>query len=151
MANIRVGVSAAIVQNDAILLIAFDDASGPHFNLPGGGLESGELLHEALQRELHEEACAEIEIGRLLLVWEYEPLHTAQKYGSVHSLRLVFHCTLREGSIPRMPDTPDKDQVGVQWIPLRALPTAPLIPQIAHRLIAALHMLDLSDPFCAEI
>ena len=36
---IRVRASALIIQNDAILLVEFDDENGLHYNLPGGGVE----------------------------------------------------------------------------------------------------------------
>lgn len=49
--GIRVGVNAAIVRDQAILLVEFDDAqSGLHYNLPGGGVHAGETLHAALRR-----------------------------------------------------------------------------------------------------
>jgi hypothetical protein len=64
--HIRIGVRGLIVKHDAVLLIEFDDENGLHYNLPGGGVQPGESLVEALQREAKEEACIEIEIGRLL-------------------------------------------------------------------------------------
>jgi ADP-ribose pyrophosphatase YjhB (NUDIX family) len=69
--GIRFGVNAAIVRDGAILLVEFnDEQSGLHYNLPGGGVELGETLHEALRRGVREETCAEVEVGPLLLVWE---------------------------------------------------------------------------------
>ena len=83
----RIGVSAVIVRDDAILLVAFDDQLGYHFNLPGGGVELGESLHEALHREVREETNAAVEIGRLLLVGEYMPMQHNNKHGPVPALR----------------------------------------------------------------
>jgi 8-oxo-dGTP diphosphatase len=133
--SIRVGVSAVIVRDGAILLVKFDDESGPHFNLPGGGVETGETLAEALRREVQEECAAEINVGPLLLVGEYVPARHATIYGTRHKLALVFHCTLQEGSEPRLPDHPDPYQVDVEWIPLGALAETPLIPQVARHLL----------------
>src|SRR5579871_5975124 len=97
--NMRVSANAVIVKANAILLIAFDDtASGFHYNLPGGGVEYGETVQEALRRECLEEACADIEVGRLLLVTEYEPLRNAGRYGSIHKLAFFFACTLKDNS-----------------------------------------------------
>ena len=71
--HIRVNVNAAIIRDEQILLIEFNDENGIHYNLPGGGLDAGESLSEGLQRECREEACVEIQIEKLLMVWEYVP------------------------------------------------------------------------------
>lgn len=159
LSTIRVGVNAVIVKDDRILLIAFDDESGFHYNLPGGGVEVGESLHEAVQREAWEEANAEIEVGHLLLVWEYLPtdadpmpagipLSTRPQYQR-QRLNLCFECHLRSGSIPRLPDQPDENQVGVHWIALAEFAAAPLIPPVQMRLLRALDAsnMDTSDHF----
>ena len=45
--GIRLATRAVIVRDDAILLVAFDDENGFHYNLPGGGIEPGETLYDA--------------------------------------------------------------------------------------------------------
>ena len=67
--SVRLRPSAAIIRDGAILLIEDDEPGfGIHYNLPGGGLEDSESLHEGVVRELREEADAEIEVGPLILV-----------------------------------------------------------------------------------
>lgn len=92
----RVSVKAVIVRDDRILLIGYDldDGSDFHYNLPGGGVKLGEGLHEALRREVREEAGADIDVGPLLFVAEYVPAHKNNKYGLTQSLQLFFCCTL---------------------------------------------------------
>lgn len=136
--GIRVGANAAIVRNGAILLVKIDDASGPHFNLPGGGVEPGESMREAVSREVREETDADVDVGRLLLLVEYVPEKFDGRYGPVQKLGAVFECTLRDGSVPRLPDTPDANHVAVQWVPLDELSGVALLPQIADRLVEAL-------------
>lgn len=51
---------------------------------------------------------------------------------SLHKLTLFFHCTLRDGSEPRLPDVPDPYQVGVEWLPLERLEAAPLLPDLGE-------------------
>src|SRR5437879_2684378 len=93
--NMRVGVNAVTIKDGSILLVAFkDDSAEFHYNLPGGGITEGEILHEALKREVQEETCAEIEVGQLLFVTEYEPNHLKNRYGTLHKLSLVFACQL---------------------------------------------------------
>ncbi len=142
--NTRVGASAVVVQNDAILLVSFDEPGvGFHYNLPGGGLEPGENAHDAVRRETFEEAGVEIDVGRLLLVWEYEPPDSSEE----HALRLVFESRLRVGCVPQLSSQPDPYQVGVEWVRLDDLPAAPLLPPIADRLLAALRDGPLDDSY----
>lgn len=103
--NIRVGASAVIVRDEAILLIGYDlnDGSGFHYNFPGGGVKEGEGLHEAVQREAWEEAGAEVKVGPLLFVTEYVPSERSSRYGVTQKLSLFFRCTLSPGSEPQQP------------------------------------------------
>ena len=146
--GIRLGARAAIIRNGAILLVAFDDDNGFHYNLPGGGVEPGERLYAAVQREVREEAAAEVEVKELLLVYECFP----PDYGFVldekpHCVDFLFRCALCEGSEPRLPNNPDKNEIAVHWIPLENFPNVPLVPQIQGWVIAALQR-NSDDPFC---
>jgi 8-oxo-dGTP diphosphatase len=125
-----------------------DDKSGRHFNLPGGGVNEGESLHDALQREILEETCMQVDVGRLLLVWEYVPSHHAEKYGSRHVIALLFHCEPHAGSEPRLPEVPDENQIDARWVRLEDLPYVPLLPQIGERLLTTLHAARQEDIFC---
>ncbi len=150
--SIRVGASAVIMRDDAVLLIGYDlnDGSG-HYNFPGGGVEAGEGLHEAVQREVWEEAGAEVEVGPLLFVTEYVPSKHGNRYGLTQKLSLFFRCTLRPGSEPEQPQSPIDAQAGVYWVPLRDLPTVPLLPGIGARVQAALAQeTPGADPFISD-
>ncbi|KXK53626.1 MAG: NUDIX domain-containing protein [Chloroflexi bacterium] len=140
--HIRVSASAVIVRRGHILLVKFDDRTGPHYNLPGGGADPGETVEEACIREVYEEAGARITIGRLLMVREYEPVRCRSAFGKRHKLNLVFEGLLLPGSEPRMPHKPDAHQIGVEWVALNALPhlnlVSPSLPgQIARSLRGA--------------
>lgn len=149
--NIRVGANAVIVQHDAILAVKFNDETGPHFNLPGGGVEAGESIHEALVREVYEETCAQVSIGPLLLVTEYFPARYQNLYGPTHKVGFFFQCHLLEGSRPGLPKQADANQVGVQWLPLANLLNEPLLPHIASQLLAMLTSKTQMNPFCDEV
>jgi 8-oxo-dGTP pyrophosphatase MutT (NUDIX family) len=145
--NMRVGANAVIVRDDAILLVEFGNGWKRHFNLPGGGIESGKSIVDGLRRELREETCAEITVGSLLLALEYFPPHFDQRYGDLHRLDLIFRCDLQAGSEPQLPARPDSHQVAVQWVPLVALATEPLIPEIADQLLALITTPPTHNPF----
>jgi 8-oxo-dGTP pyrophosphatase MutT (NUDIX family) len=133
--HIRVGARALIVENESVLLIEFSDETGLHYNLPGGGVDPGESLIEALKREAREEASVNIEVGRLAFVIEYEPKRNSYWAGSRHSLSLVFESRLCAGSTPKMPDEPDPNQTAVRWIPLSELETVELLPHVGDRIV----------------
>ena len=133
---IRVRASALIVQNESILLVEFQDENGLHNNLPGGGVEAGETLIEAVKREAWEEASVNIEVGDVAFLYEYAPFKNANKYGFVHSLTTIFDCTLKKGTEPTISLTPDRYQIGVKWIPLNELSQIVLYPNIREEIVA---------------
>lgn len=128
--HIRVRATALIIQEEAVLLVEYRDENGLHYNLPGGGAEPGESVAEAVRREVREESCAEVEVGPLALVYEYAPHLNGQRFGPVHGLSLIFACTLRRGSTPRLPPHPDPHQTGVCWVSLAQLSSVTLYPEI---------------------
>jgi 8-oxo-dGTP diphosphatase len=133
---IRVRGTALIIQDDAVLLIEYDDENGLHYNLPGGGIEAGESIIAGLQREVQEEAAADIEVGRLVFVYEYAPQRDGFRFGPVHKLNLVFVCELTAGAVPRLPARPDPNQTDVKWVALSELESITLYPMITSYILA---------------
>ena len=127
-----VGVDAASLQADRVLLVEIDDESGSPFNLLGGGVEPGESLHAALRREVLEETGMEAKVGRLLLTREYFPPDHGGRSGPEHKLGLVFAATLRSGVAAGRPSRPDAGQVGARWVALSDLGSVALLPRIAE-------------------
>src|SRR5450432_1781210 len=66
-AQFRVAVSALIFQEGCVLLAHRRDIDW--WNLPGGGMEAGETVDEALHREVLEETGLEVEIEQLVGVY----------------------------------------------------------------------------------
>ena len=151
MQAIRVCAYALIVRDDAVLLVEFQTEAGIYFTLPGGGVEAGELLHRAVEREVFEETCARVDVGRLVLAWEYVPARHGGIYGPQQELGLIFLCQLGEGDEPRLPASPDPHQVAVRWVPLATLPDIRLLPRIAHQLLATLKSPERPDILCEDV
>ncbi len=136
---IRVGAAGIIVEDGKVLLVKFDDEHGPHYNYPGGGHQHGETLRGTAAREVKEETDAEVEVGRLLVTAESAPFKVDNVYGPKHYVKMFFECKLTPGSVPKLPDKPDPNQVAVEWVLIEELPNLPVIPDISTELTSALN------------
>ncbi|MCY4114807.1 MAG: NUDIX domain-containing protein [Chloroflexi bacterium] len=135
-----VRTSAVIARDRKIVLVEFDDAGFVHFNLPGGGVQGGETIHDGLIREVREEIDCDVTVRELLFADEYQPTGRGPTEGGLPAIRLIFRCDLATGATPRMPARPDPMQTAVRWVSLDEMghPT-PLLPDIRDNLAAALH------------
>jgi ADP-ribose pyrophosphatase YjhB (NUDIX family) len=127
----RNSAKAIIIADGHLLTMKAQDQWGPYFLLPGGGQEFGETIHEALRRECMEEISAEVEIGELVFVREYigRNHEFAEFDADFHQVECMFRCSLAPGAEPAVGLVPDKDQVGVEWIPLSQIMEYRLYPR----------------------
>src|SRR5215472_8094846 len=82
---VRVRVAALIVRDKDVLLARHVKHGRTTYLLPGGGIESRETAHDALVRELREEASVAIRVGELRCVVE-----AIAPDGSKHLMQLLF-------------------------------------------------------------
>jgi 8-oxo-dGTP pyrophosphatase MutT (NUDIX family) len=88
-----VSVAGVIVDNQGRALLIQRRDNG-HWEPPGGVLEHGETIEEALRREVREETGLEINPGPLSGIYQNMPRHI---------VALVFRCTVAAG-LPREND-----------------------------------------------
>jgi ADP-ribose pyrophosphatase YjhB (NUDIX family) len=128
--DIRVRVSLFYVQNRRILLAKHSKNGKEYYLLPGGGVDHGESMPEALLRELKEEGGFSAEGLRLQAVCE--SLHP---HGERHIIHVVFRAERLIG-IPHSTGL-DKRVVGIDYMSLDDFFTAPFYPDIKDYLLQA--------------
>lgn len=67
----RVRVTGVVIEDGRILLLNEDTDTGRSWSVPGGRVEDGETLAEALVREMKEEIGLDVDPGRLLYVCDH--------------------------------------------------------------------------------
>lgn len=80
----------SIITNEQGLLLVVKEADRSFWDLPGGGMDHGETIREALARELYEEVKLEGEFDYHILMAD-EPHVLPSR--PVHQIRLVFRVT----------------------------------------------------------
>jgi 8-oxo-dGTP diphosphatase len=134
----RIRVSAVAAESGAILTIRFTYSGREVFALPGGGVERGEPILDALVREWRDELGFRIAPGRLLLLGDApgDKRHP-------RTLHLVFEAEeiLGKGRLIRS----ESGGIDIAWIPVEELPDVALYPDVGSQLHAVLK--GSEDPF----
>jgi len=108
-----VGVGAIILNQGKILLAKRGVEPGKgRWSIPGGAVELGEGLHEALKREVMEECGLDIEVDRLMDVVE-NLVPDEDGRLRFHYVVVYFLARLRGGTLK-----PASDVADAQWVPL---------------------------------
>lgn len=141
MNPIRPAPKAIIVAEGKLLALKMRDGEDFWYMLPGGGVHLGETLHEALTREVREETGVEVEIGPLRFVRDYiaKNHEFAEEDPNVHQVEYMFECRIVDGAALGRGSDLDKDQVGLDWLPVASLEEFRLYPKTIRPLIGRMH------------
>ena len=124
----QVAVGAVAIRAGAVLLV--QRGQEPHrgrWSIPGGRVEPGETLHEAVVRELREET------GQLGIVDRFVGFteHIDASPGGAHFVILGFHVVLDQANPPPVAA---EDAVAAEWMPLEQLAGIDLVPGLGQLL-----------------
>jgi 8-oxo-dGTP pyrophosphatase MutT (NUDIX family) len=125
--GIRVSVSAVILDRRGRLLLQ-QRSDGGQWGLPGGSVEIGETLHEAVVREVREETGLTVVPGRLIGLYS-NPGYQIVRYpdgNSWHYVNVCFECRVRSGTLTTCDET-----LALAWTASGRLPRT-LLPN--HRI-----------------
>ena len=116
--GIRPAVSAVIFDRRGRLLLQ-QRSDGGQWGLPGGSVEIGECVREAVVREVLEETGLTVAARRLVGVYSSPSLQLVRyPDGNVwHYVSMCFECSVRSGALQTCDET-----LALEYFPLRRLP-----------------------------
>lgn len=127
----RIRVAALLIENGRVLTVRHRKGDAEYHLLPGGGVEFGESLSDALEREVAEETGVLVRVGDPILVSD-----TIAPDGSRHVVNITFDCkrlSRRDELI-----VPDDRVDGVEWLDSPAVRVADFRPPIQAEIASIL-------------
>ena len=90
-------VGALIVNNEGKILLAKSHKWFDKYTLPGGHIEVGEGMIDAVRREVKEEVGLDVEVVEMLLV--QEAIFAPEFYKKKHFIFIDFYCKSKEQQV----------------------------------------------------
>lgn len=128
--GVTIRVSGILVRDNTVLLIAHKKKGEIYWLLPGGEIEYGESLSQALKREFREELGIVIDVNEVAVICD-----SIEPHGKRHILNISFRCCYRSGEYRLGSDRRLHDYA---FFELREIPCIRLYPPINGTLVAIL-------------
>lgn len=125
--QINVRPAILIINNQQVLTMQYNYGGQEVYNLPGGNLELGEHISDALAREMHEELGIEVSVGEMILVGEVY-FEDRKK----HTLHLLFAGKITAG-IPKI-NPKETSALAIKWLDIDDLEKVNLYPNISKQI-----------------
>ncbi|MBD2185371.1 NUDIX domain-containing protein [Aerosakkonema funiforme] len=119
--RLRISILGLFVKSNAVLMI--HKMTGPQpdlWDLPGGGLEPGEPMMQALEREIREETgLTEFRVEELLTI--VENFFPNWRGKLLHSLSIIYKCSVEDEPVFSATGDREVGSKGIQWLPIASL------------------------------
>lgn len=123
--NIRPAI--LIIENQQVLTMQYNYGGQEVYNLPGGNLELGEHLSDALVREMQEELGIEVSVGEMILVGE-----VYFKDRKKHTLHILFEGKITAG-VPKL-NPKETSALAIKWLTINELESVNLYPNVSTQI-----------------
>ncbi len=141
--SISIRPAILLMEDRKILTLKYIYGGVEVLNLPGGNLELGEHLEEALSREMMEELGIEVEVGKMICVGDTF-LESKQK----HTFHIIFEGKLLSGT-PKV-NPLETSALDIFWLPIDELFKVNLYPNVSDALQQFLNY-SLEDKYIGRI
>lgn len=126
MVQPRIAIGAIVIHDGALLMVQRANEPGKGlWSLPGGRVEHGEYLVDALRREVREETGLDVQVGELAGILEVPG-------DDLHYVILDYHATVDGDATPRA----GTDAQEVRWVPLREVARMDCTPRFVETMTA---------------
>jgi ADP-ribose pyrophosphatase YjhB (NUDIX family) len=125
--NPRVRIAGILVKDDKLLLIQHKKNGKEYWLLPGGGVDFGETMQEALKREFIEETNLNINVNELLFISE-----AIDPEGEKHIINFFFKVEYVDGTLKL---AKEKRLVDLKYIDIDEIDNIIMYPNIKKQLI----------------
>lgn len=133
----KIRVAGLVISKGHVLLMKHKRRGRTYWTLPGGRLEEGETLQQALLREIEEETGLKVTLDCLLFVADTISPHNPYE---THVVNILFKatCTSAQMAIQQTEKRLDESNDNMEFVPLASLKDIPLYPPIVSEIVAAL-------------